>query len=297
MKLGIRPTVDLIFKAIFGDERHANITRSFLNDILVEIGRPRAASLEILNPFRPGHFSGDKDIVLDVRAVDDRGREFQIEMQMRSFSGLPQRMLHNWASLYLATLAKGDPYAELRPLISIWILDRRLFPDAAWLHVFELRDEATSRVLHGDLTIVTIELEAWEALIGEATTGTFREGLGRWLRFLRGAQDIDPDSPPAEFTSVEFREALEIMATYTKRDARRDVYRRRFEFLATQASLELEAKQEGRAEGKAEAQAEAEAKAEAKAKAEAARSFKALGVAIDIIVQGTGLSREEVEAL
>ena len=71
------------------------------------------------------------------------------------------------------------------------------------------------------------------------------------------------------------------MAAYTKRDARRDVYRRRFEFLATQASLELEAKQEGRAEGRAEN----------------ARKLKALGVAIDIIVQASGLSREEVEAL
>jgi len=111
MKLGIKPTVDLIFKAIFGDERHAGITKSFLNDILVEIGRPKAASLEILNPFRPGHFNSDRGIVLDVRALDEGGREFQIEMQMRSFSGLPQRMLH------------------------------------------------------GDLTIVTIELEAWAILI------------------------------------------------------------------------------------------------------------------------------------
>jgi len=41
-------------------------------------------------------------------------------------------------------------------------------------------------------------------LIGEADAGTFREGLGRWLQFLRGAQDIDPDSPPAEFESGEF---------------------------------------------------------------------------------------------
>jgi len=48
-----------------------------------------------------------------------------------------------------------------------------------------------------------------------------------------------------------------------------------------EASLELEAKQEGRAEGRAED----------------ARKLKALGVALDIIVQAAGLSREAVEAL
>jgi len=60
-----------------------------------------------------------------------------------------------------------------------------------------------------------------------------------------------------------------------------------------EASLELEAKQEGRAEGLAKGKAEVTAEA----KAEAARKLKTLGVAIDIIVQATGLSREEVEAL
>jgi predicted transposase/invertase (TIGR01784 family) len=71
------------------------------------------------------------------------------------------------------------------------------------------------------------------------------------------------------------------MAAYTKSEARRDLYRRRFEFLATQASIEREAKENGKAEGKLEA----------------ARRFKALGVAIDIIIEGTGLSREEAEGL
>ena len=71
MRLGIKPTVDLIFKALFGDERHVGLTRSFLNAILAEIGRPTASTLEILNPFRPGHFSADKDIVLDIQALDE----------------------------------------------------------------------------------------------------------------------------------------------------------------------------------------------------------------------------------
>lgn len=297
MKLGIRPTVDLIFKAIFGDENHTGLTRSFLNAILSEIGRPRAASVEILNPFRPGHFSDEKDSVLDVRARDETGREFQIEMQMRSFVELPQRMLHNWASLYLAHLRKGESYIALRPLICIWILDRQLFPDSAWLHVFELRDSGTGRVLHEDLTIVTIELEQWTRLMEAALKSTLEPGVGRWLKFLRGAQDLDPDLLPPEFENEEFKEALEIMAAYTKSDARRDLYRRRFDFLATQASFEREAKEKGMAEGRAEGRVEGRVEGRAEGKLDDARKLKALGVAIDIIIEATGISREEIDGI
>jgi predicted transposase/invertase (TIGR01784 family) len=293
MTLGIKPTIDIIFKAIFGDERHSELTRSFLNDILAEIGRPKAASLQILNPFRSGRFSDDKDIVLDVRARDEQDRGFQIEMQMRCFAELPRRMLHNWASLYLATLQKGDPYASLQPLISVWILERRIFPDESWLHVFELRDAATGRILHGDLTIVTIELGAWVHLKEKALAVTVVEGVGRWLYFLGSAQDFDPERPPAGFDGGYFKEALEIMAAFTKSEAKRDIYRRRFEFYATQASIELEAKETGHAEGRAEGRAEGEA---ARAR-EDARKLKQLGVSIDIITEATGLSREDVQGL
>jgi predicted transposase/invertase (TIGR01784 family) len=188
-------------------------------------------------------------------------------------------MLHNWSSLYRA----------LRPLISVWILDRRFFADDTWLHIFELRDGATGRILHEDLTIVTIELEQWARLMEKPLASTLKTGVGRWLHFLRSAQDVDPERPPAEFTSEEFREALGIMAAFTKSEARRDLYRRRFEFLATQASIEQEAEERGLAKGLA--------KGLATAKLEDAKRLKALGVAIDIIVQATGLPREEVEGL
>ena len=58
-------------------------------------------------------------------------------------------------------------------------------------------------------------------------------------------------------------------------DARRDLYRRRFEFLATQATLERAAKEEDLTEDRGEA------------KIEDSRKFKTLGVGIDIIAQAT----------
>ncbi|MGI5085242.1 hypothetical protein H0R90_12360, partial [Treponema putidum] len=54
---------------------------------------------------------------------------------------------------------------------------------------------------------------------------------------------------------------------------------------------------EGRAEGKSIGLTEGRAEGSYQAKLEMAASFKRLGVDIDKIVEGTGLSRKKIEAL
>ena len=54
---------------------------------------------------------------------------------------------------------------------------------------------------------------------------------------------------------------------------------------------------EGLAEGRAEGRAEGLAEGRAEAQHEMARKFKSLGVAIETIVEATGLDRETVEAM
>ena len=54
---------------------------------------------------------------------------------------------------------------------------------------------------------------------------------------------------------------------------------------------------EGLAEGRAEGLAEGLAEGRAEAQHEMARKFKSLGVAIETIVEATGLDRETVEAM
>ena len=53
----------------------------------------------------------------------------------------------------------------------------------------------------------------------------------------------------------------------------------------------------GRAEGLAEGRAEGLAEGRSEAQHEMARKFKSLGVAIETIVEATGLDRETVEAM
>ena len=110
MRIGIRPTVDVVFKRIFATPAQAHITKAFLNSLLPLAKVPLIEEIRILNPFRLAEFAGDKEISVDVLARDKEGRDFQIEMQVRRDGALTSRILDNWARLYDAQIRKGEDY-------------------------------------------------------------------------------------------------------------------------------------------------------------------------------------------
>ena len=125
MPLGIKPTVDFVFKKIFGSPENAGALIELLNAVL-SLPNP-ITQVEILNPFSYQDFADDKLIVLDVRARDSLGRLLNIEMQVSVVSGLTQRLVYYVCSLYTDQLESGDGYADLKPAISICLLNSNLF--------------------------------------------------------------------------------------------------------------------------------------------------------------------------
>jgi hypothetical protein len=68
MSLGIKPTVDFVFKKVFGSPENIPVLIGLLNAIL-KLAHP-IVHVEILNPFSYQEFAEDKLVVLDVRARD-----------------------------------------------------------------------------------------------------------------------------------------------------------------------------------------------------------------------------------
>ncbi len=66
MVLGIKPTVDFVFKKVFGSPENVSVLIRLLNAIL-KLPQP-IVHVEILNPFSYQEFADDKLIVLDIRA-------------------------------------------------------------------------------------------------------------------------------------------------------------------------------------------------------------------------------------
>ncbi|HUX38254.1 MAG TPA: Rpn family recombination-promoting nuclease/putative transposase [Rectinemataceae bacterium] len=313
MRTGIKPTVDVVFKKIFGSRLHEGITLDFLNALLPLVGLPEAAELHIANPFRLGDFEGDKEIAVDIHIHDREGREFQIEMQVRRDNALGARMLDNWARLYSGQIAKGHDYRLHRPVIAIWILSHSFFEDGDWLHAFRISDGKRARGLGEDFLIVTIELPKGESLSIAPNRTKFDSGMGDWLWFLSHGQDIDPESANFGALRKEIREAVEIMRVFTKAYKARYTYDRRLEWERTINAWKNDAREEGLEEGRsvgrelglaegrekglAEGKAEGKAEGERVKAQEDARRLKALGVSLDIISKATGLSESEIESL
>jgi predicted transposase/invertase (TIGR01784 family) len=84
MILNVDPTVDYAFKYVFGRESTVPILADLLDGVLDTPPEHRILDLELLNPFNPKEALDDKLSILDIKARDHSGRQFNVEMQMLS---------------------------------------------------------------------------------------------------------------------------------------------------------------------------------------------------------------------
>jgi len=305
----IKATVDFVFKQLLGSADHPNLTKSFLDGILIHLGLPQVDSLEILNPFSPADYRIGRDIVLDVHVKDTRGREYQIEMQTRIGPWLPRRMIHNAARLFDKAIPKGDDYHTERPVIAIWLLESDLklstaaggphsAVDQSWFSEYQMRSESGS-LLCPDFRMVIIQLSAWNAisitkdLPQLQANRTINLGLKTWLSLFAAHDGVDPEAWQTPKTMPELQEAKHIMAKIDRSVRARIAYWNRFDGEMQARTERVVAREEGLAEGRAEGRAQG-AREQAFA---IARNMLEHGLSLDTIVQVTGLDSTDVKTL
>src|SRR4051812_2395160 len=81
MGTGINPRVDYVFKRIFADEDNALVLVDLLNAVLQFPAGRVVTGVALMNPFVDRDYAEGKVSVLDVRARDNPGRLFLLEMQ------------------------------------------------------------------------------------------------------------------------------------------------------------------------------------------------------------------------
>ena len=217
MKHRISPTIDCVYKAILGAEENKNLLLDFLNAVLAP---PFPISdVEILNPYNEREFYSDKLTIVDVKARDEQGTTYQIEIQLAVFSYLPERMLYTWSDIYQSQLQSGEPFSELRPVISIWMLTENLFPQSpACHHHFQIVDQENQIRLSDQCSIHLLELGKWqysEALNSE----------GQWLYFFKEAENWR--ELPEIINTPEMRQAMAVLERFSEKEADYHLYQAR----------------------------------------------------------------------
>lgn len=247
MKHRIDPKIDCVFKALLGSQENRNLLVHFLNAILSRELKAPITSVEILNPFNEKETFDDKLSIVDVKARDEAGKIFQVEIQLLQYADLPSRMLYTWADIYSQQLQSGEQYGELRPTYAIWILDETLIgSDTDYVHVYKLRDEQGRTFLdHGGIWL--LELEKFNA-------GRVESEEQRWLRFFKDGDQLDEQTLPEWMGTSEMRQAMETLKQFSEKDRDYHEYQARQNFLRQQRSIqaELEAERKGRQEALAE---------------------------------------------
>ncbi len=74
---------DIFVKYLLGSSGNEDILLSFINDVLVNSGFNKIKDVIIQNPFNFQEFEGDKLTVLDVKAIDEIGKTYNIEVQVQ----------------------------------------------------------------------------------------------------------------------------------------------------------------------------------------------------------------------
>lgn len=249
----IDPKVDFACKRVLGSPEHPAITLHFLNAMLG--GNPSIADVEILNPNLEPRYENDKYAILDVRARNNRGDRFNIEIQRTRPAGLPERLAYYASSQLVEQLGAGQGYGELRPSIGICLLDAILFPQSDdFLTDFRMMNGKHGHVLTDHLQIHVIELPKYVSPRDNWSKVQFRidNAAEQWCFFFNCAQYLPQDELLRCLPHPVFAEAMGVLEMISRDPDERRLYEDRLKFERDVRAKEEYARQEGLAAGRAE---------------------------------------------
>ena len=286
----VNPYTDFGFKKLFGTEINKDLLISFINSLLH--GREVVKDLTYLNTEHLGISETDRKAVFDVYCENEKGEKILVEMQR----GIQQYFKDR--SLYYATFPireqgqKGEWDYQLKAVYIIGILNFTFDKDNDnyFHHEVQLLDNKTKEVFYDKLTFIYLEMPKFNKTEDELTSM-----FEKWLFVLRNLSRL-MERPKAlqERIFTKLFEAAEI-AKFTKLEY--DSYEESLKaYRDWKNTIDTEKKiswEEGHEKGREEGFEEGQEKKTI----EMARNLKVRGIPINIIVECSGLTEEQINAL
>ncbi len=261
---------DIAFRKIFGNSAKTEILTSFLNAVLKLEGNKKIVSAKILNPYQLPIVLGAKSSILDVKAIDEKGNEYIVEMQLTDKIGFAKRVVYYSAKSYSAQLGVSEDYYTLKPTIFIGILNFEFLENPNYISRHLILDAETHEHKLKDLDFNFIELPKFNKTEAELDTL-----IDKWVYFIKNAETLTVIPANADDSGLK--------SAYTEADKH------------TWSKADLEAYQY---ENMRETDVKAEKMmVEQKKAIEIAKNLISLGLDNDTITKGTGLTLEQVEQL
>ena len=289
---------DFMFKRLFGSEANKDVLIGFLNMLLEDV---EIEDVDFIPTEHLGVTEEDRKVIFDISCKCKDGSSFIIEMQRGYQKNFRKRALYYTTypineqgrhahDLFLKRKAQAEAEGmqsdlkfdwdyDLRPVTVVAVLNFQFNHDEGWpkerYHSsYRLREDSCHDVMTDALRFVFLELGRFKKRIWELDTV-----FDKWMYLLKHMHELV--TIPKEFSDPLFTR-LFMLAKINKFTTE--------EYKLYQKSLENMSELDNIITSTAE-------RAREEAKLEAARNFKALGVAEEIIAQATGLPIETIRNL
>ncbi len=278
----LSPKIDVVFHMLFGEQKHERITKKLIEDVIEE----KVETIELeQTPYLWGEQVEEKVGIIDVRATINNKNPIDIEMQIADNKNIEKRILYYWSKLYLKQLKRGENYQKLNRSISIIFLDYKIekLKELPIHTKWQIKESKKGKViLTEDLEMHIIEIPK----IGEK----LEEGkLKKWILFLENPEGEEIKEMAKE--EKEIREAIETLEDISSDEAKIRIAELREKYIMDkEAELET-AEEKGIRKGIRKGREEGIKKG----KKEVAKRMKEKGIAVEIIKELTGLTKEEIE--
>ena len=247
----ISPRVDLAFKKIFGVEENKDLLISLINSIVGT--EDQVSDITLLNPYNPKNFKQDKLSILDVKATNQDGKRFNIEIQISDEADYDKRALYYWAKLYTEQLKVAQDYSALSKAIGIHILNFTSIPQAKNYHnVFHITEKENGFAYFKDLELHTIELNKFTSDSSEELkdiVAKTRNALDMWVAFLTRHDLLKADRLPKELDNEELKKALHVLDVLNFSEEERELYEDHLKWLRIEANTLKKTAEKALAEG------------------------------------------------
>ena len=275
-------TNDMAFRKIFGNDNKKKSLISFLNAVINLPNNEKIVDVEIINPYQLGKLSEGKSTIVDVKAKDENGNVFIVEMQVAEMDYFNKRILYYTSQSYVSQLDKGVQYNKLKPVYFIGILEFEIGQNKNYFSRHKVLDVETQEHIIQDVEFNFIELPKFDKQINQLETS-----IDQWTYFIKNAENLTliPEGVKDEGLKEAYTEADK--QNWTKLEL--EDYER--------ASIK-ERDEIGRIEfAEKKGEKKGEIKGRLEGKLEVAKTAKKMGLAIPDIVKLTGLSEREIENL
>ena len=289
----INPFTDFGFKKIFGEEASKELLIDFLNALIPQANK--IIDLKFKSTEHLGLREADRYAIFDIYCENESNEKFIVELQKAKQNYFKDRTIYYSTFPIREQAEKGQWNYNLSAVFCIGILDFT-FDDyenepekSEVVHTIKLKNQY-GKTFYDKLTYIYVEMPNFNKLEENLSSR-----LDKWLFFIKNLEDFQ--SIPSIFSDEIFEKAFEKAELAKFGQEEMDKYESSLKLYRDLKGVIDTAFIDGRSEGKIEGLEEGRLEGLQEGKYNMAKLLKDNGVQIQLIIQTTGLTREEIDLL